>query len=332
MRNSTQANGGTGYDIAVVGAGSAGFSAAITAADQGAQVALIGDGTIGGTCVNVGCVPSKALIRAGEAIHHANTAARFAGVVAQGRLTDWPALRRQKDALVADLRQAKYIDLLPAYNGVAYIEGKARLANGGLEIGDDHLSAEKIIIATGGHEFVPAISGIDKVPFLNSTTAFEMDTLPASMIIIGGGYIGCELAQMFARLGVRITIVLRSRLLPEGEPEISTALSGYFADEGIEVRHIDSYDTVQSTPEGIALTVVDAGTRQTLKAERLLLAAGRRANSAGLALEQAGVAVSDHGGIVVDDRMRTSQEGVYAAGDVTDGDQFVYMAAYGAKI
>ena len=120
--------GDGGYDLAVIGAGSAGFSAAITAADQGAQVALIGHGTIGGTCVNVGCVPSKALIRATEAVHHANTASRFAGITGTSRIQDWNALRAQKDELVASLRQAKYIDLLPAYNGVAYLEGKARLS------------------------------------------------------------------------------------------------------------------------------------------------------------------------------------------------------------
>ena len=328
MSKTGQTNGNGAYDLAVVGAGSAGFSAAITAADQGAQVALVGHGTIGGTCVNVGCVPSKALIRAGEAIHHANTASRFAGVEAQAKLADWPALRRQKDALVADLRRAKYLDLLPAYNGVAYLEGKARLGNGGLEVDGTHINANKIIIATGSHEFVPIIAGIRHVDYLTSTSAFELEALPASMIVIGGGYIGCELAQMFARAGVKITLVFRSRLLPEGEPEISEALSGFLSDEGINVTRVASYDAVKQTPDGVLLTVGG----ETLKAERLLLAAGRRANSAGLDLEKAGVAVAGNGGIIVDDRMRTSAAGVYAAGDVTGGDQFVYMAAYGAKI
>ncbi len=137
------------YDLAVIGAGSAGFSAAITAADQGAQVALIGHGTIGGTCVNVGCVPSKALIRAAEAVHHADTAPRFAGISAEARLNDWNALRAQKDELVASLRQAKYIDLLPAYNSVAYLEGKARLGNGGVIVDEKHIADGKIIVATG---------------------------------------------------------------------------------------------------------------------------------------------------------------------------------------
>ena len=320
------------YDLAVIGAGSAGFSAAITAADQGAQVALIGHGTIGGTCVNVGCVPSKALIRAAEAIHHANTAPRFAGVVGNARLTDWAALRTQKDELVASLRRVKYIDLLPAYNGIAYLEGKARLGNGGVAIDGEHIDAGKIIVATGSHEFVPAIPGIRDVPFLTSTSTFEMESLPDSMIVIGGGYIGCELAQMFARIGVKVTIVFRSRLLPEGEPEISEALTGYFKEEGITARRVGAYDGIAKSDNGIALSVTIDGAAETLRAHRVLLSAGRKANTDGLGLEEAGVALMPNGGIKVDDRMRTTKAGVYAAGDVTGRDLFVYMAAYGAKI
>lgn len=320
------------YDLAVIGAGSAGFSAAITAAEQGAQVALIGHGTIGGTCVNVGCVPSKALIRAAEAVHHANSASRFAGVEAVGQVKDWNALRAQKDELVTSLRQAKYIDLLPAYNGVAYLEGKARLGNGDVTVDGEHIDAGKVIVATGSHEFVPAIPGIEDIPYLTSTTAFEMKSLPESMLVIGGGYIGCELAQMFARAGVKVTILFRSRLLPEGEPEISQALAGYFKEEGITVRRVDGYDTIATSDHGVALSVTVDGSAETLEARRVLLSAGRKANTEGLGLEEAGINLLPNGGIEVDDRMRTSKAGVYAAGDVTGRDQFVYMAAYGAKI
>jgi mercuric reductase len=320
------------FDIAVIGAGSAGFSAAITAADQGAQVALIGHGTIGGTCVNVGCVPSKALTRAAEAVHHANKAPRFAGIAAEARLKDWNALRAQKDELVMSLRQAKYIDLLPAYNGVAYLEGKARLANGGVTIGDEHVNAGKIIIATGSREFVPAISGIEAVPYLTSTSAFELESLPESLIVIGGGYIGCELAQMFARLGVEVTILFRSRLLPEAEPEISQAVAGYFEAEGITVQRVGEYEGIRAHDAGGVVSVTIDGSAETLEAQHILLSAGRTANTDGLGLEDAGVALLPNGGIEVDDRMRTTRTGVYAAGDVTGRDQFVYMAAYGAKI
>ncbi len=148
-------NGGA-YDLVVVGAGSAGFSAAITAADQGAQVALIGSGTIGGTCVNVGCVPSKTLIRAAETLHNARAAARFAGITAEAELTDWCGTVHQKDVLVSDLRRAKYVDLLPAYNAIAYrVEGPARLIDGGVEVNGTRIPAGKIIVATGANRRPP---------------------------------------------------------------------------------------------------------------------------------------------------------------------------------
>src|SRR5882724_639275 len=159
------------YDLAIVGAGSAGFSAAITAAELGAHVALIGHGTIGGTCVNTGCVPSKNLIRATESLHHAKAVSRFGGVSAAGRVYDWRAVVRHKDELVSTLRQAKYIDLLPSYNSVAYLEGRARLADGGVALNGNLVKAGKVIIATGASPSLPPIPGIDSVPFLTSTTA-----------------------------------------------------------------------------------------------------------------------------------------------------------------
>jgi pyruvate/2-oxoglutarate dehydrogenase complex dihydrolipoamide dehydrogenase (E3) component len=140
-----------------------------------------------------------------------------------------------KDALVASLRQAKYLDLLPAYNGISYHDGPARLFDGGVQVGGKPIAADKIIITTGARPAVPAIPGIEAVPYLTSTTALELEELPTSLLIIGGGFIGAELAQMFARAGVRVTLVCRSRLLPRAEPEISAALTGYFGDEGINV-------------------------------------------------------------------------------------------------
>lgn len=323
---------GKGYDLAIIGAGSAGFSAAITAAEQGAQVALIGNGTIGGTCVNFGCVPSKTLIRAAETIHQASSAKRFAGIGAAARVEDWQATVRQKNDLVASLRQAKYVDLLPAYNGVAYRKGKARLAGGGITVDGEHVAARKIIIATGARPAAPAIPGIEGVPYLTSTTALELETLPRSLLVIGGGYIGAELAQMFTRAGVAVTLVFRSRLLPEAEPEIGAALQGYLADEGMTVLGGASYHAIRQMAAGIALDLTRDGRLVILEAERVLVASGRIANSDGLGLAESGVRQAANGGIMVDDRMRTTRAGVYAAGDVTGQDQFVYMAAYGAKL
>ena len=319
-------------DLAVIGAGSAGFSAAITAAELGAQVTLIGSGTIGGTCVNVGCVPSKTLIRATEALHQAQAAARFAGIRGQARVEDWRALVAQKDELVASLRQAKYRDILPTYNNIAYREGSARLTGDGLAVDGSVLRPAKIVIATGSSPAVPPIPGLEEVGYLTSTTALELERLPESLLVIGGGYVGCELGQMLARAGVRVTIVFRSRLLPEAEPEISEALTGYFRDEGIVVRGGVVYREIRRTERGVALALTVEGRDETIEAEALLAAAGRRPNTRGLGLEDAGVELNTTGGIRVDDRMRTTKAGVYAAGDVTGRDMHVYMAAYGAKI
>jgi mercuric reductase len=320
------------YDLAVIGAGSAGFSAAITAAELGARVALIGHGVIGGTCVNVGCVPSKTLIRATETLHQANTAQRFAGIHVAGHVADWRALVQQKDELVATLRQAKYVDLLPSYDTITYREGAARLTEGGLAMDSEAISAGRVIVATGASAALPAIPGIAAIPYLTSTTALELERLPASLLIIGGGFLGCELGQMFARAGVKVTIATRRGLLPESEPEIGVALTRYFTDEGILVRSGLSYQSIRQTPRGIALSVLADAAAETLVAEQALVATGRKANTEGLGLPEAGVELLPEGGISIDDRMRTSKSGIYAAGDVTGRDQFVYMAAYGARL
>jgi len=328
----TNCRNGGAYDLVVIGAGSAGFSASIAAADQGAQVALIGSGTIGGTCVNIGCVPSKTLIRAAETLHNARVAARFAGLAAEAELTDWRSTVRQKDILVSELRHAKYTNLLPAYNGIAYREGAARLIEGGVEVDGARIPAGKIIIATGARPAIPAIPGIEAVPYLTSTTALDREELPRSLLVIGGGYIGTELAQMFARAGVKVTLVCRSRLLPEAEPEIGAALTGYFQDEGISVISSIAYRAIRKTENGIALDISRDGQNTTIDADQVLITTGRAPNIEGLGLTEHGIAVSPKGGIVVDDRMRTTGAGIYAAGDVTGRDQFVYMAAYGAKL
>jgi mercuric reductase len=321
-----------GYDLAVIGAGSAGFSAAITAAEQGAQVALIGHGTIGGTCVNVGCVPSKTMIRAAEALHGARAASRFPGLVGEAHVADWRALLAAKDDLVSALRQKKYVDLLPEYNGVAYLNGVARFNGGGLLVNGNLFRADKIIIATGASPALPEIAGIEDVPHLTSTTALELTELPRSLLVIGGGYIGCELAQMFARAGIGVTLVTRSRLLPEAEPEVSEALIGYLRDEGIDVRAGLSYRGIARMDDGVRLTIAVDGKDEVIRAEQVLMTTGRMPNTTGMGLTEAGIDLAVKGAIVVDDRMRTTRPGVYAAGDVTGRDQFVYMAAYGAKL
>jgi mercuric reductase len=333
MSDCCTSKGGGTYDLIVVGAGSAGFSAALAAAEQGAHVALVGHGTIGGTCVNVGCVPSKTLIRAAEAVHHGNTAAlRFQGIESRASVVDWAAQVAHKDALVSGLRQVKYADLLPAYNNITYQEGMARITDAGVEVGERLLVSERIVITTGARPYVPNIPGLADVSPLDSTTALALTHLPSSMIVMGGGYVGVELAQTFARAGVTVTLVCRSRLLPEAEPEIGRALTGYLADEGIKIIGDLSYDSVRKTADGVALTIVRNSGPETLRAGRILVATGRAPNTEQLGLAEAGIAQTPSGAIIVDDRMRTSRAGIYAAGDVTGKDQFVYMAAYGAKL
>ena len=323
------------FDVAVIGAGSAGFSAAITAAELGTKVALVGHGTIGGTCVNVGCVP-KTLIRAAEAVHGGLAARRFPGLGGTINLEDWAALAAAKDELVAGLRQKKYIDLLPAYPGVSYVEGKAHFADGKLIVGDAPMPVGKIILAMGARASVPPIAGLDGVPYLTSTTALALDRLPVSLLVIGGGVIGVELGQMFARLGVAVTICCRSRLLPEMDPEISDPLQNYLEAEGLRICAGVGYQQIAQTDGGVELTCANlsdaAAGAQTITAEQVLIATGRRANSDGAGLEQRGIALARNGGIVVNDYLETAVPGIYAAGDVTGRDQFVYMAAYGAKL
>jgi mercuric reductase len=320
------------YDLAVIGAGSAGFSAAIRASELGAQVALIGHGTIGGTCVNVDCVPSKTLMRATETLHQAEAASRFAGLHGKARLEDWRAVMAQKEELVAGLRQSKYIDLLPAYNGIAYLEGVARLADGGVAVNGTLIKVPRVVIATGARPAVPPIPGIETIDYLTSTSALDLKTLPKSLLVVGGGFVGAELAQVFARAGVKVTIVCRTRLLPSAEPEISEALSRYFRLEDIKLNCGVAYEFCKRTDKGIELCVRQGSRQQVLEAEQILIATGRSPNVEQLGLAEAGVRQFKNGGIEVDDRMRTTRDATYAAGDVTGQDQFVYMAAYGAKI
>jgi len=306
--------------------------AAITAAEQGKTVAVIGYGTIGGICVNVGCVPSKAMIRAADVMHANSAAARFNGISAVTKLESWADVQAQKQKLVTDLRAAKYSDILPQYDTLSYIEGAAKLVQGGVEANGQTYKSDKIIIATGSHSSVPPIDGILGVPHLDSTSALDLPELPKSMIVIGAGVIGCELGQMFARMGTKVTLLCRSTVLAGAEPEISDALAGYLHDEGMNVHCGSVYKSIKQEDGEICLCYHYKGEVRHLSAEHVLLATGGKANTAGLGLEEIGIVTAKNGGIVVDEFMQTNVPGIYAVGDVTGRDQFVYMAAYGAKL
>lgn len=323
------ANGKRDYDLLVLGSGSAAFAAAIRASDSGARVALVERGTVGGTCVNVGCVPSKALLRAAE-LQHLASSVSIPGLslsAAPARLDEIIAWKRE---LVGAMRQEKYVDLVAAY-GFELLEGAARFVGpDAVSIGERTLTADAYLIATGASPVIPAIDGLDTVEYLTNETALELAQLPERLVVIGGGPEGLEFAQAFSRLGSRVTIVGRNRYLaPKEDHEISLALAEALRDEGIEVLTGSAPRSVRRTGAGILVTT-ESGLE--VECDRLLLAAGRRPNTADLGLELAGVMVDERGAVVVDERLRTANLRVFAAGDVTGVPQYVYVAAYGGAL
>lgn len=323
------------FDLVILGAGSAGFAAAIKGAELSAQVALIEGGTLGGTCVNVGCVPSKTLIRAAE-VQHRRANHPFDGISKSDGAPNWSAVRAQKDALVSSLRRSKYWDVLRAHDSVTLFEHRAILVAGHqLKLADGRsISAEKIIVSTGASPWLPAIPGLAEALPLDNATAMALDRLPASMIVIGGSAVGVELAQMFARLGVTVTILeALPRLVPNEDPEIGAALAEHFRSEELEIHTGVTISRVESSRESRTVTFRnEEGEAQSVCAEQLLVATGRRANTAGFGLETAGVRLGTKREIVADEFLATSNSDVYAAGDVLGDPMFVYVAAYAGTI
>ena len=320
-------------DLLIIGGGSAAFAAAIRAADLGASATIVEAGTMGGTCVNVGCVPSKAMIRAAEKMHGA-TRNPFAGLTLSARLVDYAATVRQKDALVAELRQAKYADVLKSYPSVSYRQGTARfVAGGALTIDDQSARASKILIATGARAWEPPIPGLSDTPHWNSTDALAATTLPAHLVVIGGGAVGIEIAQMMLRMGSKVTLL---EALPgvvsneDGDVQggLAAALreEGMRVDVGVRIGHVGGRF-------GAYEIAIEVGNRsETISADALLVATGRRANTGSLGLANADIRTSDRGAIVVDENQKTSNPNVYAAGDVTGDPMFVYVSAHTGSV
>lgn len=311
---------GADRDLVIVGSGGAAFAAAIRASTLGARVAIVERGEVGGTCVNVGCIPSKTLLAA-AGIYHSAGHHPFAGVPTSTGTVDLAAVVGQKDELVAGLRQAKYLDLADVY-GFEIIHGTARFtAPDRLEVDGQELRAGAYLLATGAEPAVPHLPGLADAGYLTSTTAMELTELPERLVVIGGGFVGMEQSELFAHLGVRVHLV--GRLAPKAEPELAEWMIRVFHDAGIAV-HDTRAATVQRTPEGIVVTC-DDGTACT--GDAVLVATGRRPRTAGLGLAAAGVQLDERGFVVVDPAQRTSNRAIWAAGDVTSGPQFVYVAA-----
>jgi mercuric reductase len=328
----TPGNGRRGdgqFDLMVIGGGSAGFAAAIKGAELGYKVALVEAGTIGGTCVNIGCVPSKALIRAMEHYHQAGQH-NFQGVnTSQGAL-NWSQVIAHKEELVSELRQAKYSDVLAQYPEVTYIQGYAHLTGeNGIEIDGQHYAPSKIIVATGASPWAPPVPGLKESGYLTSTTAMELKELPKSMIVLGANAVGLEQAQIFARAGVYITVLeLLPRIAPFEDEDISAGLQGSLEEEGLRIVTDFQTAKVEKREGRYYLMGSQDGRDINFDAEQLLVATGRRPNTAGLGLEEAGVELGKGGEILVDENLRSSNPYIYAAGDVTGRDMFVYVAAY----
>lgn len=313
-------------DLIVIGGGGAGFAAAIRGHEFGAKVIMVNAGVIGGTCVNVGCVPSKTLIRAAEAGHR-SAHIRFAGIESSSRVSDFGAIIRQKDELVGSLRQAKYVDVLAAYENIRLVEGRALFtAKDAITVGHT-IRAPHIVVSTGSRPWIPPIPGLREAEPLSSTTAFELDRLPESVIVLGGRYIALECAQMLARLGSRVTILQRSdHLLPDEDADLTTALVGYLREEGITVETSVGIERV-SREQGHSIVYARvAGKKRTFHGERILCATGRRPITETMGLEDVGIDLGGGGHIEVDDYLQTSVAGVFAAGDVIGEPAFVYTA------
>lgn len=313
-------NDGDQLDLVVIGSGGAAMAAAIAARQAGKSVVLVEQGTLGGTCVNIGCVPSKTLLAAAGA-RHAALANPFDGAPTSAGPVDLAALVGQKDELVGRLRQAKYADVAAAY-GFDVRPGHARFTGDDLlEVDGRPLPARAYLIATGAEPARPELPGLDGVDWLTSTTAMEQAELPGSLVVIGGGFVGLEQAQLFAHLGARVTLV--GWLAPAAEPEVADALRGVFADDGISV--IEERAVAVETDGDRVIVCTRGGKRAA--GQRLLVATGRAPRTAALDLGAAGVKTDDRGFVVVDEAERSSNPRVFAAGDVSGAPQHVYVAA-----
>lgn len=315
------------YDLAIIGGGSAAFAAAIKASELGGRVAMIEQGTIGGTCVNIGCVPSKALLRAADHYHRAGHSP-FAGMETVAGRVDLSGLVAQKDRLVETMRQEKYEDLVDVYD-FDVIKGGARFTGPDqLEVDGRPLRADRFLIATGANPWAPPVEGLDAAGYLTSTTALELTEVPHELIVIGANAIGLELGQLFLHLGSRVTFVeALDRIAPFEEPEISEMLTAHLESLGAEIITLAKITKAGRAGDRRFIEAHLGEASRRIEADEILVATGRRARTADLGLEAAGVEIDPRGQVTVDDRMVTSNPKILAAGDVTSVPQFVYVAA-----
>ena len=322
---------GSGLRIAVIGSGGAAMAAAIKAAGSGAQVTLIERGVIGGTCVNVGCVPSKIMIRAAHIAHLRRHSPFDAGIQPAAPAILRDKLFAQQQARVDELRHAKYESILESQPAIATLRGKARFKDDQTLVATLHDGSERLVgfdrclIATGASPSIPPIPGLKDTLYWTSTEALESDTIPPRLAVIGSSVVALELAQAFARLGSQVTVLARNTLFSQEDPAIGEAVAAAFRAEAITVLNHTQARAVAHVGGVFTLTTEQG----EIRAERLLVATGRVPNTAELNLQAAGVECDARGAIAVDDHLRTSVPHIFAAGDCTDQPQFVYVAAAG---
>lgn len=322
------------YNVVIIGAGTAGLVTAAGTAGLGGKVALIERGQMGGDCLNYGCVPSKALISSARLAHHIRHAEKWglAKQEARFRFEEVLARMRARRAQIAPNDSQERFESL----GVDVLRGEAKfLSPHEVEVNGQKLRATHFVIATGTRATIPPIEGVQQVRYFTNETIFdELEKAPESLAIIGGGPIGCELAQAFARLGVRVTILNHGRqLLGKEDPEVAALIQERLEAEGVMVFNQASAKSCAQGGDQIEIVFAMQGSAQTshLRASALLLAAGRTPNLEGLGLEQAGVQTTKRG-VVTNARLQTTQPHIYAAGDIVGPYQFTHMADYHARI
>jgi len=310
-------------DVVVIGSGQAGVPLAARLAEAGRRVVIAERKALGGTCVNYGCTPTKTMVASAHAAHVARTAARF-GVKAGPVRIDMAAVVGRKDRIVRQWRDGVRKRLQKAPR-LTLVRGHARFIRPRqVEIAGERYEADVVIVNVGARPAVPPIPGLGEVPWLDNSRIMQLRRVPQHLIVLGGGYIGCEFAQMFRRFGAKVTVVERSaRLLSTEEPEASAALEGVFRGEGIRLVTKAKARSVSGGARAVTLRL-DGGRKVT--GSHLLVAVGRRPNTDDLGAEAGGIRLDADGYIEVDERYRTSADGVYGVGDCTPGPQFTHAA------
>ncbi len=317
-------------DLVILGGGAAGFAAATEADRRGVRTLLVNQGLpLGGTCVNVGCMPTKHLLAVAGALHAARHP-RFGSLGTSAPAFDFRRAMGDKDRLVAGARAANYRDVLQGFEHVTWQEGRGSFVSPNVvRVGHREVNAEHVLVATGSRTRVPAVPGLEEAGFLTNRDVLELERLPRTLAVLGGGALGLEFAQLFARFGSRVVLLeAAQRILPNAEPEVSTALRGFLEAEGVEIRTAARVARVERSPGGKRL-VLDGG--EAVSADEILVATGVTGNVEDLNPEAAGVETR-HGFVGVDGRLRTNVPGVWAAGDVVGPPCLETVAARQGKL